>query len=191
MMVVHFGVEQKPAIKVWIADLDNCTFVQKEDAPSVAVLLDGRELSRVNIMGTVVGNDNPLLIDDGTGIISVRSFDKPFRAELGSFVRVIGRLREHLGEKYVAGEIVKQIDGKWFEVRKLELPFSVRIADEKREAPDGRNVLTVVRSLDLGDGADFDAVVAKLGSSGEELIVRLLALGELFETRPGKLKVLE
>lgn len=178
------------AVKVWIADLDNCTFVQKEDAPSVAVLLDGRELSRVNIVGTVVGSDDPLLVDDGTGIISVRSFDKPFLAELGSFVVVIGRLREYLGEKYVAGEIVKQVDAKWFEVRKLELPFSVRVV-EKSEAPNSNNVLGIVRSLDSGDGADFDSVVSKIGPSGEEMVVRLLALGELFETRPGRLKVLE
>lgn len=177
------------AVKVWIADFDNCTFVQKEDAPSVAVLLDGRAVSRVSIVGTVVASD-PLLVDDGTGIVSVRSFDKPFNVELGSFVLIIGRLRDYLSEKYVAGEIVKQVDAKWLEVRKLELPFSVRVV-EKSEAPNSTNVLNIVRSLDLGDGADFDSVVSKIGPSGEELIVRLLALGELFETRPGRLKVLE
>ena len=177
------------AVKVWIADFDNCTFVQKEDAPSVAVLLDGREVSRVSIMGTVIASD-PLLVDDGTGIISVRSFDKPFLAGLGSFVLVIGRLRDYLGEKYVAGEIVKQVDAGWLEVRKRELPFSVRVV-EKIEAPNSNNVLGIVRSLDSGDGADFDSVVSKIGPSGEEMVVRLLALGELFETRPGRLKVLE
>ena len=189
------GVEQKrlTAAKVWIGDVHSGTFVKKSDAPAAVILPDTREVSRVNLMGIVVGVDEGVVVDDGTGSILVRAFDKPFNAAIGDSVIVVGLLREYFGEKYIAGEVVKKISASWFDVRKRELPRAVQVLnDEKITAADeNTRALELIRSLDSGEGADYDAVVSKLSQNGEELIAHLLANGDLFETRPGRLKILE
>jgi RPA family protein len=63
--------------------------------------------------------------------------------------------------------------------------------DEKQETP-SRRVFGLIKMLDDGRGADFDLVVAKSGINGaENIIMTLMEVGEVFEIRPGKLKVLE
>lgn len=175
---------------VWIEELHSGTFVHRDDAPNGLVLPDGREVARANVLGTVVNTDEGVVIDDGTGSILVRSFDGEFSAAIGAFVRVIGRVREFMGEKYLLGEIVKATDPKWFEVKIKTVPKAKPIL-ESPGTTSADTALDAVRSLDAGNGAAYEQVVEKLGDKGEEIIVKLLAMGELFETRPGWLKVLE
>ncbi len=171
-------MEQKPALPVWIAELLSGSFTQREDTPAHVVLPNGKSVERLRIYGIVVST-NDLVVDDGTGSILIRNFDTPATAKIGETVLVIGRPRVYNGQQYILGEIVKKIDPKWLEVRK------------KAEQPaQQQDVLSIVRALDSGEGADYNAVLAKIGNN-EEKIVHLLAVGELFETRPGKLKVLE
>jgi RPA family protein len=189
-------VEQKrlTAVKVWIGDIHSGTYVKNDDAPAKVVLPDGREVSRANIIGIAVGMDEGVVVDDGTGSILVRSFDKPFSTTIGDCVVVIGLIRDYMGEKYITGEIVKKVTSHWFDVRKKELPRVERVLiDEiKIEAKDeNTKVLEIIRALDTGEGVDYEKVVSQLGTKGESMITHLLATGELFETRPGKLKILE
>jgi len=163
------------AIHTWIADLLKGEIVQKENEPS-ALYIGGEKLQRVRIYGTAVSTQE-LIVDDGTGSILVRSFDKPIIAELGDPVLVIGRPRLYNGEHYVIGEIVKKIDPIWLAIIKKK---------NKKAGP-----LELIRELDKGEGADYEEVISQLGSKGESQITHLLATGEIFETRPGKLKVLE
>lgn len=52
-------------------------------------------------------------------------------------------------------------------------------------------VLHAIRDLDDGSGADVAKVIAKAGKAAEKVVTALLAEGEIFELRPGKVKVLE
>ncbi|MBR9677626.1 hypothetical protein GOV04_05800 [Candidatus Woesearchaeota archaeon] len=55
----------------------------------------------------------------------------------------------------------------------------------------GEKVLEIIQSLDDGSGADFESVIQKSGfDDAEKTITRLMENGEIFEVRPGKLKVL-
>lgn len=180
------------AVKVWIADVHGGTMRQSDSSLNCAVLEDGREAHRVNVAGLVVGVDDALWVDDGTGTIAVRAFHAgPFDVEVGQCVLVVGRPREFEGQKYLLGEIVKGMDAKWLEVRTKEVERVVPQAQPTRVVPEQNsvNVVDIVRALDTGEGADYDEVLAKCGS--EDRIVHLLAVGELFETKPGRLKVLE
>jgi RPA family protein len=173
-------VESKPAVPIWITELLSGSFNQQDDMPAQVVLANGTALERLRIHGIVVST-NDLVVDDGTGSILVRSFETPASVNIGDPVLVIGRPRVYNEQQYVLGEIVKKIDPKWLELRKKTSPAP---------AAQQQDVLSIVRQLDSGDGADYNAVLAQIGNN-EEKIVHLLAVGELFETRPGKLKVLE
>jgi len=174
-------VEQRqPALHAWITELLSGSFVQQDDAPS-AVQVNGATISRVRLYGTVV-SVNELVVDDGTGSLLVRTFDTSFKVNVGDPVLVIGIPRTYDGQPYLLGEIVKKVDMQWLVLREKQYP---------RQTNQKSQVIDIVRSLDAGNGADYNEVTSKLGKNGEELIVHLLAVGELFETRPGKLKVLE
>lgn len=164
---------------VWIDDLSGSSFVESPDAPSSLALSDGRKLRRLRLYGLVVATGE-LVVDDGTGSLFIRSFDSFDGLAVGTPVLVIGRPRMFEGKVYVLGELVKPVDAKWLNFARNRWPRSIRV-----------DPVSVVRDLDSGDGADYDAVVARLGSNGENQVVHLLAVGELFETKPGKLKVLE
>lgn len=54
------------------------------------------------------------------------------------------------------------------------------------------NILTIIRELDTGQGAPVEKVIAKTGRpDAETILTNLLAEGEIFEIRPGRVKVLE
>ena len=175
---------------VWIEDLHSGTFVHRDDAPNGLVLPDGREVARANLIGTVVNIDEGIVIDDGTGSVLIRSFDGEFSMSIGTFVRVIGRVREFMGEKYILGETVKTADPKWFELKRKTVPHTKTVT-ESPVVDTNNSALDIVRSLDSGEGAAYEQVIEKLGEKGDDMVVKLLAMGELFETRPGWLKVLE
>jgi len=52
-------------------------------------------------------------------------------------------------------------------------------------------ILTLIRELDAGQGAAVEEVVWKGGPSAEGTLSTLMAEGEIFEIRPGRVKVLE
>ncbi|HLC33156.1 MAG TPA: hypothetical protein VJJ82_04985 [Candidatus Nanoarchaeia archaeon] len=170
------------AAHAWISELSQGKIVHGTDGPS-ALVVNGKSFDRIRIYGIAVATDD-LVVDDGTGSMLVRSFDDQWKVAIGDSVLVIGRPRVYEGAIYLLGEIVKKIDAKWIELRK-------KIASAPESQNQSSRVLEIVRKHDGGEGADYDAVVGELGSKGEELIVHLLATGELFETKPGKLKVLE
>jgi len=58
------------------------------------------------------------------------------------------------------------------------------------ESPADR-MMKGIKALDRGDGADFDEVIRSYGDGAENIINGLMKRGDIFELRPGKLKVLE
>jgi len=172
-------VESRKAAKLcWVSDICTAEFFERLDSPS-ALFLGNEKVERVRLYGFVVSSG--LVVDDGSGCIIVRSFDSSLNIDVGKPVLVIGRPRKQNNEVYVLSEVVKEVDSAWLSWASLLRPKMVGSSKQI-------NVLDLVRSLDSGDGADFDVIAAKVG---EEKVVSLLAAGELFEIRPGKIKVLE
>ncbi len=175
-------MEERPtAVHVWITELLNGKLIQNDDAPS-AIVAGDKSIYKARIYGIVVSSDE-LIVDDGTGSILVRTFETPISINLGDPVLIIGKPRLYNQQTYILGEILKKIDKKWLEIREKQHP--------KPSADQRATALNLVRTLDKGDGADYNQVAAQIGKNGEELIVHLLSVGEIYETRPGKLKVLE
>ncbi len=184
------------------------------------IMLGDKKISRVNLMAVAVAKQNlentnyqNLMIDDGSGRISIRSFDENNNfnnIEVGDIILVIGRPREYLNEKYIVSEILKKInDPLWVELRKLELSDKKaveedhtdnnksdvkkeEVKEEKIEDDINTKIFNLIKESDNGEGADTEDIIKKSNlEKAEEIITKLLEQGEVFEIKPGKLKVLE
>ncbi len=124
--------KRQVAVKLRIGDILGGQYVVEEGwNPNYVLTKDGRKASRVNLLGIVISNPTveinyrSVMLDDGSGNISVRSFDEAdlFQGiSLGDAVFVIGRLRQYSNEIYIMPEIVKKVENKiWIDVRKKEL----------------------------------------------------------------------
>ncbi len=68
----------------------------------------------------------------------------------------------------------------------------VSFIDEKETPPSPTDdLLQFIKELDKGDGAQVETVLAKGWEDGEKILQNLLEAGEIFEIRPGRIKVLE
>ena len=142
------------------------------------------------------------LLDDGSGNITVRMFEKPDQNHsLGDMVRIIGRVRETGNSIYVVPELIKKIDKKWYNVHNLELKLLKRTAkklpvepeaDEAMETGPYQKILNVITILDKGEGVDVQEVVNNIKIDNcENIVQNLIEEGEVFEISPGKVKILE
>ena len=199
------------AYKVRISDILNCSFV-KNDISAGYVKLNDLNVSRINIIATVVYKpEHPssyasAVIDDGTGKILLRSFESNYlfsKVDVGDIILVIGKIREYNNEKYVLPEILKKINNsKWINLRTMELNNiknpekeiikNKSVAVEKVDHDNNDGVYLIIKKLDNGDGVSVDEVINNSNcSNAEEIINKLLENGDVFEIKPGKLKVLE
>ncbi len=210
------------AHKVSVKDLVEGEYVKQDGwQPNYVLTKEGRHISRANIMAAIVSiqenaqNQKTMLIDDGTGSISLRTFEDAKIMggfEIGDLIMVIGKPREFGELKYILPEIIKKIENtKWVNVRQKELEtFGLRYgkvastseADAVKEKPttyvkeENKNpkqeVYQLIKALDKGDGAEIENIIeeAKVKDC-EEVINSLLEEGEIFEIKKGKLKVLE
>jgi len=209
------------AYKARIADLINGGYVKEEGwTPNYIITKQGKHISRINLIGTVISKTEEgseyqsLVVDDGSGTISLRLFEKNDNVkniEIGDVVLLIGRPREYGSEKYIVPEIIKKINNKkWIDVRKIEIGIEnlktkkdelgkeevvvEKIDDSTKEktASNPQIVYEAVKELDSGQGVDIDKVIKKTGiRDAEEIIKKFLREGEMFEIRPGKIKILE
>jgi RPA family protein len=202
-------VKRETASICMVNDIIKGSFVKTEGwSPSYFAIKTGN-VSRANVMGVVVSKDQRgAVLDDGTGRILLRSFDSSAAldfVEVGDFVTVIGRPRAYNDEKYILPEIVKKTKPEWAEFRKALLsslkPIQKVIVEESRvvvseevepTANYYQRILSFIRDLDLGEGASLEEVANRSGIPTPEVIIRrLLEEGEIFEIKPGRLKVLE
>lgn len=205
--------KRQVAYKVKISSIINGAFI-KDDLSAGYIKIGGMRVSRVNIIATLI--DKPELkasnftaiIDDGTGRISLRSFEGGYifsKAEIGDIVLVIGKVREFNKEKYIIPEILKEINNfGWINLRKKELSGvnettndaeSINMEFKHHNGVDSNvnaEICSLVKRLDSGDGVDTEDIIKASGISAVESIIKnLLESGDIFEIRPGKLKVLE
>lgn len=199
--------KRQTAYKIRIKNILDSKYVKTEGFNPNYLETNGKEISRINLMGVVVqksnlNNYNTLIIDDGTGKISARVFESNVlldRIEISDAVLIIGRPREFSNEKYVLIELIKKIDPLWAKVRKLELgemednnnlPENKPIKEEVVTSSTN-HIVKLIKELDQGQGVSVEDISSKDIKDIDKIIDMLLKEGDIFEVKPGKLKVLE
>ncbi|MEM0231072.1 MAG: hypothetical protein QXT20_02630 [Candidatus Woesearchaeota archaeon] len=212
-------LERPIAFKISISEFLNGEYVKSDGwDPNYLVTEFYPRVSKVNIIGVVISNEleqfgeiayRNIILDDGTGSVHLRNFENPeafSNINISDTVLVLGKPREYNNERYVLAEIVRKVDPKWLEVRKVELSLRKKAVEGEKEVVEesisesesGKSemsglekVYRLVQELDSGDGAPYDEVIKRAGiSDAEEVIRKLLERGDIFEIRTGRLKVL-
>ncbi|AJF61407.1 TPA: hypothetical protein HA239_04475 [Candidatus Woesearchaeota archaeon] len=200
--------KRQVARKVPVAEILKGTYIKRPGWEPSGVLTKYGEISRVNIIGLVVSvsdseNGASFLIDDGSGSITVRSFEKlASDPGLGEIMRVIGRVRESNNEIYVVPEVIVKSDKKWHKVHSMELKLQKKItpklpvetegADEEIQTGPYQKILNAIAIMDKGSGVDISEIVKHIRIQNSEKIIQdLIGEGEIFEISPGRVKILE
>ncbi len=187
-----------------VTDLHEGRYVKQEGWEPNYIRTKFAEVSRVNLMGVIIDKqEDSLTLDDGSGKIQLRSFqnNKLLQdAQLGDFVTVIGRPREWNNAKYINVEIIAKTNPLWGQVRKERLEKRTALPEEKikeevqEEIATGTSladkVMKKIQELDDGKGADVEQIIQTLGEDAEEVIADLLMKGDVFEIKPGWVKLL-
>jgi RPA family protein len=189
--------------------------------PSYIITENNLQISRVNIIATTISKSNVedkfdyIIVDDGSGEITLRNFGEIgiFKnINIGDTILIVGKVREYAGEnskeKYLVPEILKHTDKRWINVRNIQLDKKKvdkiptekieTIVEPKKEQPKvdqspHYSIISMIKEFDKGDGADIQAIIDKNkeNKQTENIINSLLLRGDIFEIKPGKLKVLE
>jgi RPA family protein len=206
-------IERMTARKAEIRDLMSGSWVKKEGMePSYIVSPSGEKLSRVRLMGTVVGrfvaedgNFASITLDDGTDTMRVKTFKtaKPLdTVNPGSLVEVIGKVREYNAEIYVIPEVVTAItDPNLLILRQAELAAKAKGLKENplkaeepvQETADENALRKQILDVIAGnpEGVEYSAIPESVSAPEaqiESVVNDLLAEGICYEPTPGKIK---
>lgn len=194
---------RQTAYIVQVNDLINGIFVKEDGWNPNYIVIGNKNVSRVNIIGAVIDNRTEenmqsIVIDDGTGKITIKNFEKKIDVGIGNVILVVGRIRQFGNEKYITPEVIrKDIDTRWnflwkkYALKNENVVSVKRVEEEKIEENtenDIEKVLSKIKDLDDGGGASY-AEIIKIAD--ESTISHLLQQGEIFELKPGRLKVLD
>lgn len=164
--------------------------------------------SRINVMATTLdkektGSITNILLDDGSGKIVLRCFEENKTVEglkVGESVLIIGRVRQYNEEDYISPEIVRKIPQSWLKLRAAELKRIRSVADSSleqkkmsyEEEPFPRQkIIQIIKQLDSGEGVMIEEVMEKTSLTNmERWITVLLEEGDIYQIRPGRVKVL-
>jgi len=217
-------ITRSTAYRVRISSLINGEFLRQEGFNPSYIIIDKNQVSRVNIIATVVskyltedGNYCALTLDDGSETIRVKAFSADVanikNVKVGSFVRVIGKVKHYNDETYLIPEVIKQgLDPNWLIVDHIELgkpefkevEERPKVKSAPKEEPEvmeitasdnpNTNIVELIKAHDSGDGAPMDDVMknSKMDKKeAKDIILNLLKSGEVFEPKKGILKLLE
>ncbi|NQV08311.1 hypothetical protein HQ529_00495 [Candidatus Woesearchaeota archaeon] len=212
--------KRQVAYKAWINDIVNGEYIKQEGwEPNYIETRDGRRISRANIIGVVISKDEDasykgVVLDDGSQSISIRSFEEKdifSDVDVGSTLMIIGRPRKYGETIYIMPEIVKKIENiKWIELRKLELGkpkeleesviqkeekqevFPEKKEEERKPTTESEKIYGLIKEMDNGVGTNIEELIKKSGISNcENIVNNMLKEGDIFEVKPGVIKVLE
>ena len=200
-------IKRETASICLVRDLLDGEFVKTEGWNPSYIKTRIGNISRASLMGVLVSKDpDGLVFDDGSGRMLLRSFDEASfsNVEVGDFLLVVGRPRVYNEQKYVLPEIMKKLPPAWGEFRKREielisanareLPKENRVAVSEPVAPTAnyfQKLLDFIKDLDTGEGAPSEEVMKRSGvPNAESLMRKLIEEGEIFELRPGRVKIL-
>jgi hypothetical protein len=185
--------KRQTAHKLWIRDIINGKFVKQEGWEPSYIDFDDRQVSRVNLVATVVGkflsedgNYGAIVLDDGTETIRSKAFGpdvaKLKDIKIGALVRYIGKIKQYNEELYTSPEAIRELDDpNWMILHKLELgspasgipsPEEIKptipekVAEQKiaKEAVNLQSeMLEIIKRLDEGKGAELARVIEASG----------------------------
>ena len=197
---------RQTAYKIRIKDILDSKYIKNEGFIPNYLQVGQQEVSRVNIIGIVVqksetDNYTVLTIDDGTGKISARVFENSIVANnigVGNVVVMVGKPREFSSEKYILIETIRNIDPEWAKVRKLELRKLEQpivklpaVQEDVMDLTPTNKILKMIKELDKGDGVSIEDLASENTGDTDKIIDMLLKEGDVFEVKPGKIKILE
>jgi RPA family protein len=193
-------------------------YILYKDAKVSRVNLIGTIITEVMVQETEENKILSFDLDDGTGTINARQFtttDVELSVTVGDIVLCVGKIREFNGQKYLSLELVKKLKNKdWIEFRKRELEYLVKPdiedtttstneemqTEEQTETEDAeelshtigkQQILDFIRSNDEGEGVAVDYIAEQLKISDIDAeILELLKQGDVFELKPGHVKLL-
>jgi RPA family protein len=198
------------ATHMYVKEVLDGVYEQKDGwDPNILHCARGK-ISRCNIIGTLLYENNQYSLDDGTAQISLRSYDDipGLNESGGKLVQVIARPRSYQGSLFLVAEIVREVSADWALVRKAELQgvksfdassvsVSAKESDDSSQKEEGisnnaEKIIGIIARMDSGEGALIEEVISEssLGELGEQIINQLLLDGEIFEIKPGVIKVL-
>jgi hypothetical protein len=197
-------IARQTALPCTVAEIKEGGYLDQPQLPSGVATPRGLA-SRASLMGIVVeAAGGSLVLDDGTGSVRAQGPERAAtHVSVGDAALVIGKPREFNGERYLELEIAKRLRSRgWIAYRRAELG---RFSDAQRPAqraqaapqtPKSENplsqIIDAIRELDRGSGADTADVLSRVAHPDKERLLRvLLEEGEIFEIKPGKVKVLE
>ncbi|MCD4740800.1 hypothetical protein K8R43_06525 [archaeon] len=93
------------------------------------IIINNQKISRINIIARI--NKEDLTIDDGTGKIKISFFGETPEIKDNETVRVIGKIREQEGKRYLSIESIVNVNEKELELRQLELKPSKPLKKEE------------------------------------------------------------
>lgn len=202
--------KRQTAFKCNIGDLNKGIFVKKPGWESSYIVTDYGDFSRVNIIAVVVAKEeNVMTLDDRTGQIQARVFDKTeliANVSVGDLILLIARPREYNNQKYLTIDLIKKIkDTGWIAYRKKELQLVQKIRDvseidTNKEATvveststmsSKEKIIALIKELDKGEGANIDDIItfSKIRNA-EDIVQDFIMKGEVFEYKPGKIKLM-
>ena len=182
-------ITRSTAYRVRISSLINGEFLRQEGFNPSYIIIDKNQVSRVNIIATVVskyltddGNYCALTLDDGSETIRVKAFSADVanikNVKVGSFVRFIGKVKHYNDETYLIPEVIKQgLDPNWLIVDHIELgkpefkevEERPKVKSAPKEEPEvmeitasdnpNTNIVELIKAHDSGDGAPMDDVM--------------------------------
>lgn len=197
------------AYKVRIQELLQGTFTEEEE--KLQLVTPTKKLHRVNLVAIIVqkekvGSITVIGLDDGSGKITAKIFEEiKYPLEVGDPVRVIGKVRRFNEEKYVSPEIIKKTSPSWLKLRSIEFPITASQEEEtkqeevKEEEPlqeqevvlPFEKISLIIKKLDDGGGVPIvELIEASELENTEQIIEKMLEMGEIFQNSPGKVKVL-
>ncbi|MBS3151030.1 hypothetical protein J4443_01475 [Candidatus Woesearchaeota archaeon] len=210
--------QRQVAYKFPINALLSNQYVEQEGWNPNYLQIDNKQVSRVNLIAIVIdkqvsGSLATLVLDDSTGIIQARLFNEDVKKvagiNIGDTVLIIARPRVFNDQKFLAIEIARKVNPVWTMVRKLELQKKFDITapsdqhnqhNDTKQAQDlkqrnqyNEKFLGLIKENDDGSGADIDKIISLSGlkeGEAQEIIVELIKLGEVYEPRPNKIKIL-
>jgi RPA family protein len=163
----------------------------RETGEGQEVVINGRKVFRVRVMGRVVdlfinnkGTYGDVVLDDETGTMRVKFFSSSIAkmedVKLGDLVDVVGRVRKFKGEVHmIADEVAVLADMNWELLRKLELCV-----------PDDRREKKVLAAIKMGVSR-LEELEEEFGSDVVDPVTALLEKGEVYEASPRVYKAVE
>ena len=202
-----------------IRDIIGGTYIQEqENEPNYLLTIKKEKIYRCNIMATILTKEKNgfiinFTVDDGSGIIVVRSFEINKLIEelkVGDTILIIGKIRVYNNDKYVSPEILKKINPIWLKTRIIQKNFDKpeemvkninsiqntediieeEIIDNMEDFP-FQKIIKLIKELDNGEGVFIDNILEKSSlKDSEKIIERMMEKGEIFQIAPGRVKVL-